>query len=433
MFITSNNDSTRLNLYRLFILRAIGIAGQLLVITVTVRWLEISLPLWPLAIIIGCLLVWNLFTWRRLMQASVITDSEFLLQLVVDVLALAGVLYFTGGATNPFTWIFLLPVIIAATVLPRAYAWGMAGLTIGCYSLLAWLYVPLHPAGMTHLSHEMNHGDNFAQHVFGMWFGFVVSAMMVAYFVSGMASTLRERDRVLARAREQALRDERLVALGTLAAGAAHELGTPLGTMSIVCSELEREYPAEIDSDLNSRLGIIRQQIARCKQALSVISASAGEVRAESGQTVPVRDYLEHLTEQWHQRRSDIKLILDLQGEHDAQRMIADRALYQALTNILDNAADASPEHVELKAQWDKSELVIEVNDRGEGLSAETHAHVGKNLFSTKQQGLGLGLFLAHASIERLGGNVMLFNRQGGGVCTRIILPLVELNVGAMA
>ncbi len=433
MFITSSHDSTRLNLYRLFLLRAIGIAGQLLVITVTVRWFDVSLPLWPLGIILGCLIIWNLLTWRQLQQTRTITDSEFLLQLTIDIVALAGVLYFTGGATNPFIWVFLLPVIIAATVLPSRFAWGLAGLTIVCYSLLAWFYVPLHPTDMAHMSHDMGNGDDFAQHVFGMWFGFVFVAVLVAYFVSGMANTLRERDRILAKAREQALRDERLVALGTLAAGAAHELGTPLATMAIVSSELEREYPAELDSDLNSRLGIIRQQIARCKQALSIISASAGEVRAESGQPVPVKDYLQKLIQQWHKLRPGIKLHLNLQDEQNRQHIVADHALYQAMTNILDNAADASPDYVEFKAQWGESELLIEVNDQGAGLSAETSTHVGKTLFSTKKQGLGLGLFLAHASIERLGGNVMLFNREKGGVCTRIILPLVDLSVEVSA
>jgi len=365
----------------------------------------------------------ELITWWQLQQPGEVSHCEFFIQMGIDVLALSGVLYFCGGATNPFTWMFLLPVIIAATVLPKRFSWGMAGLTVFCYSLLIKFYVPLHAADMSHMSH----GNNFAQHVFGMWFGFVLSAGLVAYFVSGMANTLRERDRVLAKAREQALRDERLVALGTLAAGAAHELGTPLGTMAIVTSELEREYVASKDDGLRKQLGIIKEQIARCKQALSVISASSGEVRADSGQPVPVKKYLEQLTAQWCKQRPNINLQYRLEGNQTASHILADHVLHQALTNILDNAADASPEDVELHAKWNNDELVIEINDRGDGLSSETSALVGKTLYSTKKQGLGLGLFLAHAAIERMGGNVMLFNRQGGGVCTRIMLPLFAL------
>lgn len=423
MFIASSHNSTKLNLHRLFILRNIGIAGQGLVILVTIKWLLIPLPILPLILILTSLAAWNLFTWWQLHQPGEVSDRELFVQLALDVLALTGVLYFCGGATNPFTWIFLLPVIIAATVLPKRFAWGMAGLSVFCYSLLVWLYVPLHAPDMSHMSH----GDNFTLHVFGMWFGFVLSAGMVAYFVSGMANTLRERDQILARAREQALRDERLVALGTLAAGAAHELGTPLGTMAIVTSELERAYTADKDADLREQLGIIKEQIARCKQALAVISASAGEVRADSGQPVPVKKYLEQLTGQWCRQRPNINLRYRLEGNPTASHILAEHVLHQALTNILDNAADASPEFVELHAKWNDDELTIEINDRGAGLSAETTAFVGKTLYSTKQQGLGLGLFLAHAAIERMGGNVMLFNRQGGGVCTRIILPLFVL------
>ncbi len=431
MFTASSfdsNASTVLNLRRLFFLRIISITGQALAILIAIKWLQLPLQVLPLALILSALTAWNLLTWRRLRQPGEITDWELFIQLVMDVLALSGVLYFSGGATNPFTWVFLLPVIIAATILPKRFAWGMAGLTVACYSLLVWFYVPLQPANMANMSHS----SNFAQHVFGMWFGFVLSAVMVAYFVAGMANTLRERDRILARAREQALRDEQLVALGALAAGAAHELGTPLGTMAIVTGELEQDYPPGRDKALNQKLNLIKDQIARCKQALSVISASAGEVRAESGKLVSVQGYLEQLLEQWRQQRPDIKLQSALQGDDAAPKMLADHALTQALTNIFDNAADVSPQCVEMKARWDSNELVIDINDRGPGLDAAASSSVGKTPFSTKKQGLGLGLFLSHAAIERMGGNVTLFNREGGGVCTRVVLFLSGLSAGTV-
>ena len=429
MFITSSNTSSKANLRRLFILRNIGIVGQSLAILVAVQWLDISLPLLPLGFIIASLAGWNLLTWHRLHREEEVSDREFLVQLGFDVLALTGVLYYCGGATNPFTWVYLLPVIISATMLPKSFAWGMATLTICCYSLLVKFYVPLHQPEMSHMSHSahMSHDDTFNQHVLGMWFGFVLSAAMVAYFISGMANSLRERDRVLARAREQALRDERLVALGTLAAGAAHELGTPLGTMAIVAGELERQYPEEKDPALHGQLNIIKQQLARCKQALSVISASAGEVRAEAGHLEPVQSYLEQFIGKWQQHKPEAHLEYKFEGSETTRHVIADHVLQQSLCNILDNAAEASPEHVELLAQWDEQELLIEINDRGPGLSEEASGALGKSLFTTKQHGMGVGLFLAHAAIERLGGNVMLSNRQGGGVCTRIMLPLFDL------
>ena len=275
----------------------------------------------------------------------------------------------------------------------------------------------------------MHHDSGFTQHVFGMWFGFVFSAGLIATFVTNMASTLRERDRVLAQAREQALRDERLVALGTLAAGAAHELGTPLGTMAIVTDELVQDYPADKDAELHDNLQLIRGQIDRCKDALSVISASAGELRADAGSAQPVDIYLEQVIEQWRSERPGIAFQHHIAGDSPAPQIMADRALTQALTNILNNAADASPQWVELRAQWTPQQLVVEINDQGPGLNESASHTVGKAPYSSKEHGLGLGLYLAHAVIGRLGGEVTLFNRdanakQPGGLCTRITLPL---------
>jgi len=427
MFTTAPSDSNTtsvLNLHRLFVLRNIAITALAVVILMAIVWLQLPLPLPPLTFILIALALWNLFTWWLVRRYEAISDWEFFIQLCVDVLAFSGILYFSGGATNPFTWFLLLPVIVAATVLARGFAWGMAVLTVICYSLLIRFYVPLGGEGMAHMSH----GDDFATHVYGMWFGYIFSAGLVAYFVTDMANALRERDRVLAKAREQALRDEQLVALGTLAAGAAHELGTPLGTMAIVTGELEQDYPASKDAPLHARLRILREQIARCKQALSVISASAGQVRAESGQQVSVESYLEGLMAEWHKHHSGVNLQYHLQGEQPAPKILDEHALTQALSNILDNAAEASSDSVEVDASWDKDSLSIDIKDRGAGLDAEASAVLGKTMYTSKKQGLGLGLFLSHGVIERMGGDVMLFNREGGGVCTRVSLPLSTLS-----
>ena len=416
--LSEAEETANRNLRRLYMLRNIAIVGQLVVIGVAVFFLNISLSLLPLLVIIASLAAWNIFTWLRLRTMRPVSDREFFLQMLPDVFALTGVLYFSGGATNPFAWIFLLPLIIAATILPKTYTWAMAGLTTACYSFLMKYYVALPYA-------HMDHGDGFGQHVFGMWFGFTLSAALIAYFISDMASTLRERDRILAEAREQALKDERLIALGTLAAGAAHELGTPLGTMAILVGELEKNYPIEEFQDLHEKLPILREQIKRCKETLSTISSSAGKRRAESGRLMMVNDYLEDAITRWKKLRPGIHLKHILDGESPVPSILADEVLNQALTSILNNAADASPEDIELSAQWDTEYLWLEVNDRGEGLNTNTRSMIGKDVFTTKKHGLGLGLFLAYASINRLGGEVKLMNRQGGGACTQVTIPLV--------
>jgi len=335
------------------------------------------------------------------------------------VLAIASLLYFTGGAANPFAWFFLIPVIIAATVLPVIATWLMAALATFCYTLLMFFFLPLDS------SDQLHHNHNFAHHVFGMWFGFVLSAALISWFVTGMARTLRERDVALAQAREQALRDEQLVALGTLATGAAHELGTPLATMAVVTGELQR---CALEEPVKIKLHILREQIERCKRALSVISASAGEVRAESGSLVPVADFLDQVIDAWHRQRIHASLETDIRPGSSAARIINEYTLHQSLINLLNNAADVSTQPVTLEASWDRLKLSIDILDNGSGLHPGVASRIGQHKATDKEYGMGLGLFLTHATIQRLGGEIALFDRESGGTCTRIRLPLTDFS-----
>lgn len=426
MPITNDNllGTTQHNLRRLFLFRSMSLALQMLVIFAALRWLALPLPAGPLATILIIHTLWNGFTAWRAQQARPVSDGELFLQLLTDVLALSAVLYLTGGATNPFVGVYLLPLMIAATVLPKRFVWGMAGIVISCYSLLMYFYLPLDPS--SHIQHDVS----FNQHVIGMWFGFVFIAGLVSYFITNMAQALRERDRILAAAREQSLRDESLVALGTLAAGAAHELGTPLNTMAIVTDELKQDYPAQKDAELNEQLTLISEQIIRCKEALSVISASAGELRADAGEALPVDAYLHDLIRLWKPEHPNVDLQQDISGTQPAPRLIADIALGQAITNILNNAADVSPEWVAIHAEWTPQTLTLDIRDQGPGLSPDAKAHIGKSLYSEKEHGMGMGLFLAHSVIDRLGGEVTFFNDQQRS-CVRICLPLLPAAVAS--
>lgn len=421
---TTRQDAARRNLKRLMALRDISIAVQATLIASAVIWLELPLPLLPLGGILVALAAWNLYTWQQSRQQQAMHDGDFFLQLLVDILAFTGVLYFAGGATNPFAWFYLLPLMIGATLLPSRLVWILAAIMILAYTALMIYHVPLSDMDMGH------HG--FSLHVYGMWFGFVLSALLATYFVTNIAGTLRERDRTLAEVREQALRDERLVALGTLAAGAAHELGTPLGTMAIVVDELDRQAQQEGDTALPQSLAILRDQIKRCKNALSVIASSAGEIRAEEGRAVAVDRFLQQCIGQWQKERPNVHLETHFDTKA-APQLVADRALQQAIINILNNAADVSPHFVSLSARWSMQYLTIEVMDKGPGLKQDHSQVAGKEPFSTKEHGMGLGLFLAHAVIERLGGEVALYNQDDGGVCTHIRLPLVLAPVDTQA
>jgi two-component system sensor histidine kinase RegB len=415
-------ETARRNYYRLFMLRNAEIAAIGLSITVAMIFFDIQLPLPQILTILALIAAINFYTWYRLKSGSHYGNNEIFLLMLLDVAGLTGIFYFTGGASNPFVWFYLLPLMIAATILPRWHTWSMAVITVMCYS---WLFLINAPGTSGH--EHMQHVDGFQMHVFGMWMGFVMSAGFVAVIIVGMAHSLHERDRKLAQAREQSLKNERLVALGTLATGTAHELGTPLGTMAILTSELEHEYADSNNNDLKKKLGILGQQINRCKEALSVLSASAGADRAESGYRMEVGRYINEVIDAWREQRPGTVLQVHIEKHQPAGEIIAERTLTQAFINILNNAADASPENIALDAAWTTEEVTINISDRGPGLSKEAHNQLGKQPFTTKQEGLGVGLYLAHATIQRLGGKLSTRNRDRGGIALTVVLPLIPI------
>ncbi len=425
--MTAAPTTAVLNLRRLLLLRAVAIGGWLAALAFVLRSLELDLLLAPIVTVIGSWILISVATWWWLRDWQEIPDPVFFSQLVIDIVLLTALLYLTGGSTNPLTLLFLLPLTISAALLPGLYTWSIALLTVLCYTLLLYIFIPLPFATHTH-------AQEFDFHILGMWSGFVLSAGLIATFVARMGHTLRERDRMLARSREHALRDERIVALGTLAAGAAHELGTPLGTIGLLAEEIEGEYAAS-DPELAERARILKQQVRRCKETLAMLSMSAGQSQAASGGSRRVDDWLESLLGQWRETRPGVTVSarIGAGGERAsaAPEIVAEQTLGHALTSILNNAADASRDGVEIVAEWDEARLWIEVSDRGAGLAPALLSAAGRTMFSTKRpdEGLGLGLYLAFSIIERLQGQVLLFNREGGGACTRVELPLAALTV----
>jgi len=410
--------SLAINARRLSVLRNVEIVAQLAAVGLAVQVLGMPLPLPALLTIIALFALLNLATWMRLRRATAVSMNEFFLQVAADVVVLTVLLYFSGGSTNPFISLYLLPLVIVAATLPATFAWRMAGLTIGCYSLLLFFYVPLPKAAGIYLT-------DFHLHIFGMWFGFIVSVSLIIFFVMTMANTLRERDRILAQAREKALRDEHLVALGTLAAGTAHELGTPLATMAVLAADLAQQYADT--PDLGEKTRILREQTTRCKEILSTLSANTGEGRAESGRRLAIDRYLETLLSEWHATRPEATLRRHLGGPRPAPHIVADKTLDQAIMNVLNNAADACADSVEVDARWSPGRLEVDVCDRGPGIAPGTEARIGTPFFTTKQQGQGLGLFLARAVLNRFGGTLRHSSRDGGGTCTRIVLPVAKI------
>ncbi len=360
----------------------------------------------------------NVGVFLRLNKPWPISDPEFFGHLLLDILGLSVLLYLSGGANNPFVSYYLVPITIAAAILPWRYTWALAGLCLLCYSLLLFFYIPL-PALMANMSNDsMLPG----MHITGMWFNFLVSAGLITYFVVKMAATLREQQNKLTRYREDNLRDEQILAVATQAAGTAHELGTPLNTVAVLVKEMATNKPSE--EEYRQQLTIIEQQIARCKSSLKELVNQA-DFRA-AGQSKPqnLNEFINVLLNQWQLIRPEISLTLSMPEAGDAPVIAADATLQQAIINILNNAADASPGGIEVDVQWNDSSWTLKVRDYGEGINEELAEQLGSSITTTKEHGLGVGLVLSQASINRLKGTVKLYPHMENGAVTEINLPL---------
>jgi two-component system sensor histidine kinase RegB len=434
--------SIRENLTWLYILRNLMLFAVVIALFIAVHGLNINLPMNQLWLAIFAMSILNLYTWLRLRTPEPVTEHEIFSQLCMDVLALAYLLYLTGGASNPIIWVFLLPLIVTAIMLPQAYAWNMVIITSCVYTVLIAYNVPL-PALAPHMDHHammqmttemslqlqlIEDRRHFNLHVFGMWFGFVFSAGLVAFFVVALAKTLKERERSLSEARESALRDDRVVSLGTLAASAAHDMGTPLGTIAILAHEMTADLPEHRFPDLYQKLIIMQNQVDRCKQALSVMSASSGEMRAESGKAMLVTEYVDELLNQWRTHKASTKMKLTIAPTVDTQaQIIAERTVTHSIINILNNAAEATldGQGIEFQLDWDAMLLNLKIRDFGPGLPPELIGFAGQQPVKSNKQGMGVGLFLTYTTIKRLGGTIGFENIESGGACVSISLPLI--------
>ncbi len=422
-------------LRRLFWLRNAAIAAQCVTLVLAYQFLSHDLAWAPLLGAVAFLAALNTLSWWRLSLAYPVSHTELFMQLVADVGVLSVLLYYSGGSTNPFVSLYLLPLVIAAATLPRVHTWSMATLTLGCYSLLMLWYVPLpmtgahaqHSAvGAEHLHQQaetVSAGDNaFNIHILGMWMGFVISTIVVAYFVAEMARAVRQRDAQLTRVREETLRNERIVALGMQAAGAAHELGTPLSTLAVVIGELRHDAAAL--PEWRDSLALLDGQVRACKTILDKLLANAQDAASASAQ--PLEQFLAETLNEWQFLRPAVHFSYQSSGAQPAPHMRIDPALRAALLNLLNNAADASPAGIEINALWDSERFTLQIHDHGPGLTSAVAARVGNAFFTTKEHGRGLGFFLANATLEKLGGTVRLFNREEGGATTEVMLPLVS-------
>jgi two-component system sensor histidine kinase RegB len=335
--------------------------------------------------------------------------------LALDAVLFTVVLYLTGGPSNPFSFLYLVHVALGAVVLPRRYAWGLVALTAALSAMLFLDHVPL--------EHEHHHDASaMALHVRGMWLASAVGAGMIVAFTHRIRSTLAARERELTEAREHAARSDRLAALATLAAGAAHELGTPLSTIALAAKELALtlgDGPGADDAVL------IREEVVRCRRILDQLAVAAGEPAGEAPALVAPGELVDRALGELEAR--DRVRVEVAEGAEGRRLRVGPTVVAQALRSLVRNALDASPAGapVVVRCAPERGGIAISVHDRGAGMDARTLARVGEPFFSTKPtgRGMGLGVYLARSVAERLGGRLELASRPGDGTTATLHLP----------
>lgn len=465
-------------------MRWIALTGLLLVLIMARAVLHIDLPIILMTPTIIGILFANLVAQFQIRQQAQVTVATLSLHFSFDVIALSWLLYCTGGANNPFAALLLLPLTMAAVALPTQRLWWIAGLAGTLYSTLVFYNIPLPPPqgvlktldeilaetcniGSSVNQHGIGHtppGSGYALHIAGMWVNFAISVLIVCTFLAKQAKTLNERDQALHDLRERALRQERALAIGLMAAGAAHKLGTPLSTLAVMISEAERDAlnqgkPGQPEQAVLTRdeLHLMRHQVDRCKDILSDMVAAATPQRR---QALSASAWLAEWVDEWHVLRPTlarprIRIIAPTSSKEP--RIAPDRSIDQALQGLLDNAADALIQQMqtsllgqatedrplEMELNWSSEHLMLEILDRGIGIRPEVAELLGAHFVSSDKKnlatsldsleteqpagGLGIGFFLTNASLEQFGGNVELLPREGGGTRTRVILPIKAL------
>ncbi len=411
-------------------LRWAAIAAQAITVLVTYRGMGVPLPLAPLAGLIGTAAISNvaLGAWAR--PGRAVAQWHLGGVMIVDVLIFSALLFFTGGPFNPFSSLYLVQIALAAVVLSPRWTWLLVALSLACSAVLFVDHRELVLPAKTH-------DDHMRWHLWGMWVAFGVAAAFIVYFLMRVLRALAERDAELRTARSRADRQERLASLATLAGGAAHELATPLSTIATVARELERRLGASADGNVVEDLRLLRSQVDRCRAILDQMSAHAGESAGEGLSPITLGELTRAATADLA-ARAPVRIELEDDGDARARRYeLPPRALALALRVLVANAQDASADGVEVlvRASADDTELRIEVRDRGTGMSAAVLARVGEPFYTTKPpgQGMGLGLFLSRAVVERLGGELRLESTPGAGTVATVRVPATNGRIAAPA
>ncbi len=389
-------------------LRSAAIALQLLLILFVNLALNYQLPWTPLFSVIVLELTFTLVSFAFYKNKQQISQLALLIQICADILFLSLLLFFSGGATNAFVSLLLIPIAIAAVTLPPSWLALVAFLAIASYSILLW-FLPM----------SVMHG-NMQGHFIAMGINFLFSALVVALVVGKMARSINQRELAIAAYRENLLKQEQVTSLGVASAQITHQLATPIATVQLLADELKEDFPGnDIIEDMQS-------QLACCTDSLNAFRTMVFDIKEQTITAITVKNLLEQVLENLRVNHPEITVELsELQPESIS--VMADAALLPAIINLINNAVRATKANnsynISLTSCVNNANWQLIIRDHGLGFTLEKLKQLGVKPVSSKQ-GLGMAVLLSHTSLERLGGKLALTNHNQGGALVTLSLPL---------
>lgn len=422
-------------------LRWLAVVGQLLTIGAVIFGLGIELQMtWALLAVISAtafsnllLMVW-LRHWRQLVEYEAWHWHLVLgLVMIMDLLSLTTLLFATGGPNNPFWVFYYVNVSLAALVLTRNWAWSINLLSVVCFGFLLYEHIELAELNGLGPSLSIRQAGSTNLHQLGLLMGYTLSSGVLVYFVTRLTSELEQQEENLRVAELNQARSEKLEALGTLAAGTAHELATPLSTIAVVAGDVAKffdDHPLDHPDakDVVEDIHLIRSQLDRCRSILNRMAGQAGQAIGESIRPISMSDFWELVLVDLPDRNHvQLRMADDVADERSEVPVVV---LSQAVRGLVQNAFDADPQRRGVRVTIERfaQHLTWEISDLGEGMAPEVLKRVSEPFFTTKPtgKGMGLGVFLAKNVIERLGGSIDFQSAAGQGTKVTIRLPRAE-------
>ncbi|MFT4626200.1 MAG: two-component system sensor histidine kinase RegB [Myxococcota bacterium] len=399
-------------------LRWVAIAAQVVTVAFAVQLFAspaITIP--ALSILILILVIANLWATRALAAGVEVLEPRLLAQLAVDVVVLTGFFLLSDGPDNPFISLYMVHIAMGAVMLGPRNAATLAALVVACYSTTHLVHQPL-----VYGNHSL---DTPVLTSVGQFVAFTITTAAVAVFVVGLSVSLRRRKQQLFEARERTARTDRLRSVGTLAAGAAHELNTPLSTIGLRTRRLSRRHQ---DADSQRDTQVILEQLKRCTRIVEQLLVGAGDPSAAGLERRPLADLVEEGVKLWRTGSTLSATMADQAGGFEVE--LPRIAFIQALINLLENARQAQEEvdnfdDLTIVVHREDALGIVEISDRGCGLPEPTDL-IGTPFFTTKVHGTGLGVFVAQSVADGAGGGLGYMPRDGGGVTVRWWFPAAE-------